>query len=146
MAKNDLVKRSRSVLLTANKYQDKIILLTFLPSAFVFLSFICIIIIGNPIVCKFVFHTSFSGTEKSADRISEWIVFLISLNFIFSLLMAFTISHNMVGAFGRINKELDEIIARMSQKAITCRPHDDLTKELLKRINVLVKHYVGHQE
>ena len=73
---------------------------------------------------------------------------VISLNTeycIFELyIFAFIFSHNMVGGFGRILNELDEIIDGNSKKTISSRPHDTLTKELLKRVNLLVEFYVKH--
>ena len=58
---------------------------------------------------------------------------------------AYVISLHMVGAFGRIIYELDEIIAGRSQKIITTRSKDELAKDLSKRINVLLEHYVANK-
>lgn len=72
-------------------------------------------------------------------------VFFMCLIFVLTLIGAYIVSHNMIGAYGRILRELDEIIAGRSTKTISSRPNDTLTKELLKRINVLIKSYVAHQ-
>jgi len=66
----------------------------------------------------------------------------MTLFFLMSLIGAYIISHKMVGAFGRIIRELDEIIDGRSQRMITCRSGDTLTKALLERVNVLIKSYV----
>ena len=145
MPQNSSTKRPRKILVTADKYQKEMIILTFLPSALIFLSFISIVFIGNPAFSLAVFHTSFLHSETSINQFSEIIVFLMCVFFLLSLLAAFIISHNMIGAFGRIIRELDEIIAGHSQRAISSRPNDTLTKDLLKRINVLVEYYIKHE-
>lgn len=145
MSQGKTKKSQRSIFKTANKYQDKIILLTFLPSALIFLIFIGIIFLGNPIVCQSVFHTTFPDLEKLVKQLSEWIVVFMCSIFLYSVIIAFVISNEMVGAFGRINRELDDIIAGRSSKTITCRPKDDLIKDLLKRVNVLVEYYAAHK-
>jgi len=139
-------KRTRGIFLTVNKYQTKIILLIFIPSLLIFLSFISIVFIGNPIISMAIFHTSFSGMERLINQFSGLMIFLMCLVLWVSLMLAFVVSNNMVGAFGRINRELEEIIARRSQKSIACRSHDDLARDLLKNINVLVKYYVEHKD
>jgi hypothetical protein len=111
-----------------------------------FVSFICIVFIGNPIIFQSIFHIPLLSMQRSANQVSEMIVFLMCLFFILSLIWAFIISHNMVGAFGRITRELDEIIAGRSQRVISSRPNDTLTKDLLKRINVLAEYYIKHEK
>lgn len=146
MSKDNIKNKSRLVFKTANKFQEKIILLAFFPSALIFLSFICIVFVSNPAISKAVLHVSFYDKEKLVSRLSGLIVFLMCSLFVLSLIGAFVISHNMVGAFGRIIRELDEIIAGRSQKTINSRPDDTLSKDLLKRINVLIESYVKHEK
>jgi hypothetical protein len=145
MAKGASSRKLRNIFLTTNKYQDRIILLTFLPSTLMFLLFIGIVFIVNPDISDAVLHTSFLGMEKFILRFPWLIVFLMCLILWLSMIGAYVTSLNMVGAFRRIIYELDEIIAGRSQKDINSRPDDDLSKELLKRINVLIEHYVGNK-
>ena len=60
-------------------------------------------------------------------------------------MVAFIISHRMVGGFGRVLHELDEVIAGRSKRTIIARPKDDLFNELLKRVNVLIEFYVKNK-
>ncbi len=145
MGTNNSGKKSRNVFKTAHKYQDRIIFLTIYPSLFIFLSFSGIIFMGNLIISRAVVHTSFLGMIKLINQFSEWMGFLICLIFLISVIGAFVISHHIVGAFGRIIHELDEIIAGRSKKSIIVRPKDDLSNELLKRINILVEYYVKNK-
>jgi len=142
MDQEDLLKKQRKAFSTGNVYQEKIIFLTFFPSVFISLVFISIVFICNPIVSELVLHTTYPALERLVNQFSGLIVFLTCSVFFYSLVLAFRISNQMVGAFGRINRELDDIIAGKSNKAITCRPNDQMTKELLKRVNVLVEHYL----
>ena len=138
-------KKSRSIFSIANKYQSTIILLTFFPSTFIFLLFICLIFIINPGISDAAFHTSFACMERFITRFPWVIALLMGLVLFLSLIGAYVVSHNIVGAFGRVNRELDEIIAGRSQKLISSRPEDGLMKELLKRVNVLVSYYVENK-
>ena len=146
MASNNSTKKPRNVFVTANKYQQEMIFLTFLPSALIFLAFSFIVFLGNPAVIRAVFHTSFSTPETSINLFSEAIVFLMCFFFLLSLYAAFIISHNMIGAFGRIIREMDEVISGHSERIISSRPDDTLTKDLLKRINVLIEHYIKYEK
>jgi len=49
------------------------------------------------------------------------------------------VSGNLVGAFQRIIRELDEFIDGKELKQIKARSKDDLANDLLKRINILIK-------
>lgn len=138
--------KKRNVFLTANKYQDKIILLSFFPSAFIFLAFMAIVFIGNPIITKAVFHTSISSITNLVYIFTGAIIFLLCLIILLAIMMAFVISHHLVGPFGRIVKELDDVIDGKSKRmTITSRPGDDLAADLLKRINILVEFYVKNK-
>ena len=138
-------KKKRNLIATANQYQEQIIFLVFLPSALTFLGFICIALLINPTVSQILFHTTFTGIKNIVNLTTGVVIILICLFFIISLTNAFILSNNMLGAMGRINRELDDILAGKSQTSISSRPNDTLTKELLKRINVLIKFYVEHR-
>jgi hypothetical protein len=138
-------KKARSIFSIANKYQATIILLTFFPSTVIFLLFICLIFIINPGISDAAFHTSFVYMEKFISRFPWVIALLMGLVLFLSLIGAYVVSRNIVGAFGRVNRELDEIIAGRSQQFINSRPEDGLMKDLLKRVNVLVSYYVENK-
>lgn len=135
-------KKSRNIFSTANRYQDKIVFLSFFPSVFIFLTFILVVMIGNPIITKAIFNGSYPEIVKLILSFTGAIIFLLCLILLMSMILSFIISHHIVGPFGRIIKELDSIIEGNSTKPITSRPGDDLAKDLLKRINVLVAAYV----
>ncbi len=145
MPNGNPVKKSRNIFKTSNKYQNKIILLVYFPSLLIFMSFVCIVCIGDPIISRAAIHTSFSGMERLINQFSALIILLMCLVLLLSLIMSFVISHNMVGGFERIIRELDDIIAGRSKKSIASRSSDDLIEDLLKRVNVLVEYYVRNK-
>lgn len=142
MSAQNKSKISRNVFSTANTYQNKIILLCFLPSVVTFLAFSTIVFIGNPIITKAVYHQSIDSVLNLVYGFTGAIVFVLCLLVLLSVMSAFVISHHIVGPFGRIMKELDDIIDGKSQRKITSRPGDDLARDLLQRVNVLVDSYV----
>ena len=146
MSKEKPSIKSRNIFLTANKYQDKIILLSFFPSMFIFLAFSSIVFIGNPILTKAIFHTSINSVTTIVYLFTGAIVLLLCAIIISTVMFSFIISHHLVGPFGRIIKELDDIIDGKSKRLIiTSRPGDDLAADLLKRVNILVEFYVKHK-
>jgi hypothetical protein len=48
---------------------------------------------------------------------------------------------NMVGSFDRILREMDQVIDGSEKKPLTSRKDDELTQQLLRRINVLINGY-----
>ena len=145
MTNEKLNKKSRNIFKSSNKYQDQIIFLVYFPTVFTFLAFILIVFIGNPFMAHAMLHATSSHIGNLLSQFSSLIVLVICLFFFLSLVAAFIISNSLVGAFERIIRELDEIIAGGPRKFIVSRPKDTLSADLLKRINVLVKFYVENK-
>ena len=139
-------KKNRKFFCTTNKYQERIVLLAFLPSLLIFLAFSGIFFLMASETMAVFFHGQSSSLENFVSQWSSWIVAVLCVVFVLALVFAFVFSHNLVGAFSRIIAELDEIIAGRSQKPITARPADELANELLKRVNVLIQHYIEHKK
>jgi len=139
-------KFKRNVFKTANKYQKHIIYLVFFPSIFTFLAFFCIIFIGNPYMSHAILHATTANMGHLLSEFSSLLILVICLFLFLSLVMAFVISNALVGAFGRIIRELDEIIAGKSKKTVYSRPNDTLSADLLKRVNVLAKFYIENKK
>ena len=123
----------------ANQYQKRIIALAFIP--------VIIIIVFTWIIME-VFYRAMIGVilyQSSAEAvrmINQWsgIIFVGFLAVLIgTIFWSFSVSLNLVGAFERIIRELDELIDNKSNKTLKARPKDDLANELLKRINVLIE-------
>jgi len=122
-----------------NKYQRRIIILTIIPSIIICL-FMSLLIkfFHRGLINMLLFHP----VTQNVDFINKWAIFIIStIWFFFAVIFvfAYNISMNMVGAFARITRELDEIIDGKDKKRIGARNKDELANELLKRINVLIR-------
>ncbi len=122
-----------------NKYQLKIILLSLIPSLIVCL-------FTSLMVRKYYFDTIdvllFDSVADSVEFITKRgivIVATIWAFFIFTFILAVTVSGNLVGAFLRIIKELDEILEGKDKKQIMARKRDGLANELLVRINKVLE-------
>jgi type II secretory pathway component PulF len=146
MKKDNVSSKKRNIFLTQNKYQEQIIQLTFYPAVLTFFIFIITISVTHPFVKKVIFHNSFDGMNRLLSLYSWMMVFAVGVALFLSIIFSFIVSHYLVGAFQRIIKELDDVIAGRSQKTITCRPGDHLAKELLKRVNVLIDFYVKNKK
>ena len=134
-------KHYRKLFFRANKYQKKIIALAFLPA---------VIIIVFMWIAMEIFYRELVGVivyQSSADAINivnHWSGIIFAGFFIVLIgitLWAFSASLNMVGAFERLIRELDDVISGSSNKPLKARPKDELANGLLKRINVLIEHF-----
>ena len=85
--------------------------------------------------------SAFSSPAKSSDSVTQkafFIFVLLVLSFSGIILWAYKVSSNLVGAFERILRELDEILAGRGKRHIRARKDDELANELLKRVNALI--------
>ena len=121
-----------------NKYQRRIIALAFFPTVVLCLT---ILVIAKFFYKELIDIITNSSTATSVRFIDEWgalTIFIVWCLFVLILAWGYLVSRDMVGAFVRILRELDEIIEGGERKRITVRQNDDLASELLNRINLLI--------
>ena len=122
-----------------NKYERRILQAAILPTLIVCLGVSAFLIyFFRELINVMVHHSPAFGVEF----LNQWatIIFLVIWAiFALGLLLTFDVAKNTVGPFERIIRELDEIIEKRQPKQIRARDHDELAKELLKRINTLIK-------
>jgi hypothetical protein len=135
-------KKPRKKFSTINKYQERIILLTIVPSVLIFISFSCITLLLTMDGSKIFLNQAPGVWVKALHQWASVIITILCGIIAFALILSFTVSHSMVGAFGRIIREMDEVIDGNSNKLIIARPNDELVQDLLKRINFLLKSYI----
>jgi hypothetical protein len=131
----------RKAFVTANQYQRQIVLLAFFPAL------IMAALIG--VLLTLFYNAAIDvilngGAAKSVALINQWGgLILSSLLILFILILAwiYQVSRDLVGAFERIIRELDDVIAGKGKRKIQARPKDTLANDLLKRINVLIEDY-----
>ena len=134
-------KFKRSWNLKANKYQREIILVSFLPA------FIIVAIVAAFLAFFFneLIQVTMHGTRASiVATVVEWrghIMTIFAAFLIMHLIFSFIVSSNLVGAFERIIRELDQVIKGEKSAPITARTKDTLANELLSRINKLIEKY-----
>ncbi len=141
-----MLRKFRKFYKTNNKYEDHIVLLTFLPSLLIFIVFSAIFFLMASATITAISQQSPSVLESWIHQWFGVVVGVLCVIFVSSLVYAFAFAHHLVGAFGRIITELDEIIAGRSQRPIKARPDDELANELLKRVNVLIQSYIEHKK
>jgi hypothetical protein len=142
MEKNNQKSFPRKTFLTVNKYQEKIVMMALAPTAVLFTTLLALLIFGNPAIMERFFHIPIDELMILISKISfaiVWVLFLVTIIFV---ALVFKVSHNLLGAFGRIIRELDDVIEGRSKKEIYARPGEELSGDILKRVNVLIKAYV----
>jgi len=123
-----------------NKYQIKVLTLVLLPPV--------IIITVMGVLSSLFFDQLLMAVESGSmstmlAMLSQWkINFLVGLWVLLTIVILWTyvVSRNLLGAFTRLFRELDEMIAGEREVAdLKARDKDDFANELLKRVNLLIK-------
>ncbi len=129
----------KRITFNSNKYQNRIIYVTFIPSLIIALVItICIILYQLSLLNAVLYSDERPSIEFIKNR--GYFIIFFSWTFFMSLLIwAFRVSESLVGPFVRIIRELDEILEGKVQRNIIARPKDKLANELLKRINVFLE-------
>ncbi|MDE1920355.1 MAG: hypothetical protein KGJ09_03310 [Candidatus Omnitrophica bacterium] len=142
--------KKRKIFSTSNPYEVRYVLLAFLPGLLALLSLaVALLYVGGQVVwvVRLGHHINFS--EAVIAWITAWyrpVIILLCGLYVLSVVWAFNMARNVLGAFTRLIPEMDAIIEGRSQKLLTARPGDRLAQELLKRINVFVRSYIAHQK
>ena len=68
-----------------------------------------------------------------------WFVTSLSLLFVFMSFVTYMVSKRLLGPYERVLREMDEILAGKRKEPIKVRDADEVFKELLIRINVLLE-------
>ncbi len=132
-------KRKRAF--PTNKYQKRVLMLAFIPIVIVYVALISFATLFKHELMNVMLMDS---PAMGIQFLIKWhitVIFVLAVIFIAILIWAYKISANLVGAFERILKEMDEVIAGRSQRKIKARAKDDLANELLHRVNQLIDGY-----
>lgn len=79
-------------------------------------------------------------TTDFANEAAMGVLFVIWVFFLIVTIWAFMVSSNLVGAFDRITRELDAVVAGRRKKVLKVRQEDHPANELIDRINKLIQH------
>ena len=121
-----------------NKYQWPILIVTIVPSvAIICLAMLLIKLFYLSLIDMLLQHSIVDSLVFVKQRCSG---IFISLLVALGLIIAFglTVSMNLVGAFERVLRELDEVIEGKRKSGINVRKNDGLAKELLDRVNTII--------
>lgn len=132
-------KRKRAF--PTNKYQKRVLLLAFIPIVIVYVALIAFATLFKHELMNVMLMDSPAMGIQFLMRWHIIVIFALAVVFIIILIWAYKMSANLVGAFERIIRELDEVIAGRSQRKIKARARDELANELLHRVNQLIEGY-----
>lgn len=134
-----MVKPKRKLFPFINTYQGKIVFSVFVSALVLHLCLFVMLTILHMNLGMLIIEEA--PTDVVAGFIDSWsfTVILISLFFVMSVLViTFIISRNLVGAFERVIRELDDILEGRKETPVAVRKHDSLAQELLKRVNKII--------
>jgi hypothetical protein len=127
----------RQLFFKSNKYQRMIIHLVFYPSLVVF----CIV---TYYISMFTYDVmaAFAANDEASLTLIKWktilLLAVITGCFLAIILWAYVVSSRLVGAFERILKELDGILAGEPKHLFKARRNDALANDLIQRLNALI--------
>lgn len=126
----------RKVYLHINQFQKPIVNLT------VAATFITVVILA---LC--IYFLSYDLADLMLDpnervTTSRYVIplmlMILPLTYLVIIYLSLKVSNRMVGAFDRILRELDGVLAKNEKKHIRVRKDDQLVRDLLERINMLI--------
>ena len=126
----------RNIFLHLNKFQRKILLPVLISS----LAACNVIVLSLALFYFPADHTLIPGlTVNDLKFFLPWLLLTVSLIIVFLIFWTYYISNRMVGPYGRVLKDLDDVVAGKSKKEIKARKGDEMFEELLKRVNTLIR-------
>ena len=134
---SDPVQKSfKRSIFNINRFQKPIINLILYPAIATSAILFCYIL-----YFQFEVIQVLSSPTKNIEAITGKIFFIFAflvLSFGGIILWAYKVSNALVGAFERIMRELDDILAGKGKRHLRSRKEDVLANELLKRVNFLI--------
>ncbi len=119
-----------------NRYQVRVLMLVLIPPVIIILT---LSVLSNLFFNQLLSTLEQGSTETMIDFLGDWkMYFLLVLWILLTLIvvMTYVVSKNLLGAFTRLFREMDEIIAGERLKMpLKARKRDDLANDLLTRIN-----------
>ena len=129
----------------ASKVQKQIVILMVLPPIVIFIMIAIVPLFLQANISKNIqLGNNINYTEVLVELIRQWqgfIIFFICALYSVSTFLVYKCL-NPLGGLPRIIREMDEIIAGQSKEIITARPGDNMTQEMLNRINVFIKSHL----
>jgi len=122
-----------------NKYEEKILLLSFIPS-----TLLCICMTGLLYVFFDDFGRALTNEKTILDiaYVKHWGILVMSSLWVFFVALIMWVcweAHHLVGAFNRVKKELHDVSTGERKDTVHVRDKDQLFQELLENINVIIK-------
>ena len=131
-------KRQR--FLGLNRWQRQSIRLSVAPALVLFLFMFVLIEIFQTELRDVIITSSDEATIVALTRWGVWLFLALAACFLAVATSTYVASRNVLGPFGRLLRELDEMLdGRRERKLLRVRPKDDLANELLKRVNKLIE-------
>ncbi len=121
-----------------NRYQIRVLMLVLAPPVIIIAAFA---FMSNMFFDQLLAAVQ-SGSETTlVDFLSDWKLYFFFLLWgllALIVLMTYVVSKNLLGAFTRLFREMDEMLAGNREPGpLKARKHDDLANELLERMNRL---------
>lgn len=121
-----------------SRYQRPLMSLTLMPT-FVFCCVLSIFVLFLHNELLDYMKTSSSAEGVRLMQQGGWFaIVMIWSFFMVTFIWAKKVSHRMVGAFERVNRELDQVVSGSDIDKISARDHDELVGDILLRINTLI--------
>ena len=126
----------RSLLLRASRYQRPVL------NLIVASALITVVIIS--LCISFIYHTMVNEAgyfDAEVPVAQAWVLLVLMampLLFLGIIIRAYKVTNQLVGAFERLLRELDGIIATNEKRHVSAREGDELAGDVVKRINILI--------
>ena len=123
-----------------NHWQEKILLPFFVLFLITLLCVVVLVMIQNPVFAGVSFWSiPFQGAAGGLALIKLCFAGIIAVAFLGLFYWGVQVTNRILGAYERLLRELDGVIANRSQGPLRVRSEDEMFAGLLKRVNILIE-------
>lgn len=123
-----------------NPYQRRMVVLALGPTFILCAAITAFVILFQDQLVKMLVYSASTASVYQARAVWCSVLLGVWVFFTATAVWVTASSQNLVGAFGRIIKVLDDMIYGKERKLIHARERDWLANALLERVNILIKH------
>ena len=131
---------TRHRLVGLNRWQRHSVMLAVVPALVLFVFMFLLIEIFQPELSDVIIRSSDEATIVVLTRWAVWLFLALAACMLAVVTWAYVASRNVLGALGRLLREMDEMLdGRRERKPMSVRAKDTLAHELVTRINQLIE-------
>lgn len=131
--------KKRKIFPVISRHQIRMVFLVFLLTIIMHMCLFTALSLMQLDLFEIIMESNPDAIGSVVDRWSVNILIMSGIFMVVCLICTYLISRNLVGSFGRIIREMDEVLSGEKTSPIVARKYDWLAKEVLERVNAMIE-------